>query len=419
MVHGGACLARPERDPQAPAILVDGAIPGELVDVEITGRRRGVTRGRVVDVVEASGDRVEAPCPYYGECGGCDLQHVAYERQLALKRDVVIDSMHRQRVEVPAGEVRVHGMRDPWRYRWRGEFHVVRERPGGGVTGDPGRGRVIGLGFNRARSWTPIAVTDCLIHHDAIAGSLDELAELVRDAATPDLTALHLTVGEDGSELLVAPRPHAALAPAALDAAAVEHSSSDARWVSAGTTLHWEDLAARVEPQSFIQVNQEQMGVLYERALQALGDVRGAEVVDAYAGIGMLSAAIARAGARVLCIEENRAAARLGVLNARLNGVAERVHYIPRRVEDALADVGAVDAIVLDPPRAGCGGSVTGWLALVGPPRVVYVSCDPATLARDLHVLVASGPYVLESLELVDMFPQTHHIECVAALRRE
>jgi 23S rRNA (uracil1939-C5)-methyltransferase len=122
----------------------------------------------------------------------------------------------------------------------------------------------------------------------------------------------------------------------------------------------------------------------------------------------------------VTCIENNRDAARLGVLNAELNGCAERVGYVAAAVEDALpAAAAAADAVLLDPPRAGCDPRVTAWLALAGPPTVVYVSCDPATLARDLRVLCVSGPYRIESYELVDMFPQTHHIESVVTLRRE
>jgi len=111
----------------------------------------------------------------------------------------------------------------------------------------------------------------------------------------------------------------------------------------------------------------------------------------------------------------------IGEANARLNEVAGRLTYVAAPVETALPRVAAaapIDLLVLDPPRAGCGGRVTAWLALAGPARVVYVSCDPATLARDLHLLVASGPYALESLDLVDLFPQTHHVETVAALRR-
>jgi 23S rRNA (uracil1939-C5)-methyltransferase len=192
------------------------------------------------------------------------------------------------------------------------------------------------------------------------------------------------------------------------------------------TTLHWRGHVFRATPDSFIQVNQAQMDILYGRVLRALGEIgadarRTARVVDAYAGIGVLSVAIADAGAEVVCIEENRASARMGMLNARVNGVDDRVSYVAEAVEDALPRViaaGAVDAVILDPPRAGCDARVTAWLALAGPRRVVYISCDPATLARDLRILAASGPYEIEALDIVDMFPQTHHVECVASLRR-
>ena len=165
------------------------------------------------------------------------------------------------------------------------------------------------------------------------------------------------------------------------------------------------------------------MDVLYQRVLDALGELSGRRIVDAYAGIGVLSVELAeRVGdsGAVICIEESDVSARLGLLNARLNGFEQRISYDRRSVEEALPDAASqgAAAVVLDPPRAGCAGSVTGWLALAGPPLVVYVSCDPATLARDLHVLVASGPYVIAALDVVDMFPQTHHVECVATLRR-
>ena len=147
-------------------------------------------------------------------------------------------------------------------------------------------------------------------------------------------------------------------------------------------------------------------------------------MVDAYAGIGVLSVEVATCvgeGGSVVCVEEVHAAAQLGVLNAQLNGVDGIMRYEARRVEEALPELaaaGRIDALVLDPPRAGCAGTVTGWLALRGPARIAYISCDPATLARDLHILVASGPYVVDRLDFVDMFPQTHHVECVALLRR-
>jgi 23S rRNA (uracil1939-C5)-methyltransferase len=414
MLHGGECLARAAA---GDTILVDAALPDELVEAEVTGRRAGVTRARVLQVLEPSPDRIEPPCRYVGACGGCDLQHVAYPRQLQLKREVVRDAMRRQAVTLPA-ETTVHGMEDPWRYRRRGEFHVVRDRE------QPGR-PIVGLGFNRVRSWRPVAVDDCLIHAAAITTALPALLEAARRGGDGRLNLLHLTAGGDGAELLVAPKPPRALDPAALDAAALAVGEGRARWAVEATTLGWRGHQYRVTPRSFIQVNQAQMDVLYQCVLDGLGDITGARVVDAYAGIGVLSVELAARvgeGGAVVCVEEVPGAARLGMLNAQLNGVEGRMRYDARRVEVALPELAAaapIDALVVDPPRAGCASSVTGWLALRGPARVAYISCDPATLARDLHILVASGPYAVKRLDLVDMFPQTHHIECVALLQRQ
>jgi 23S rRNA (uracil1939-C5)-methyltransferase len=402
MVHGGACLGRLD---DGTALFVDGALPGETVEVELHHRRGGVWFARAVQVVVASEHRVSAPCPYYGECGGCQLQHIAYPHQLELKREIVRDAMRRQHVALPR-DVAAHGMADPWRYRWRGEFHVVP-----GTTG-MAEAR---LGFNRMRSWRPVAIDDCLIHHPRITASLPALRDLAR-AAEPDLTALHLTAGEDGDELLVRPRPQRALPPSTVD----EHArAADQRWSTTFTTLHWRGLSFRVSPDTFIQVNWSALDELYGAALRGLGNVDGRSVVDAYAGIGVLACELARGGAAVVCIENNRDSARLGVLNAAMNGGTDGVRYIHSAVEDALPAAAAdADSVVLDPPRAGCHPRVTGWLALAGPPCIVYVSCDPATLARDLRVLTVSGPYRIEAFELVDMFPQTHHIESVVTLRR-
>ena len=405
MIHGGLCLAHAA----GTTLMVDGGIPGELVEVALTFRKGRTWFCRVEEVLEGSPDRVTPPCPYVPECGGCQLQHVSSPRQLLLKREVVLDALRRAGVAVP--EPRLHAMDDPWRYRWRGEFHVI---PGERGLADAT------LGFNRARSWRKVSVDDCLIHQPSIGGSLPRLRELVRRGGAPALTVLHVTAGEQGEELLLRAKPAAALSRSVVDEMAASLPEGE-RWSTDLTTLHWRGRAFRVSPESFIQVSWGQVDALYGCVLAGLGDVAGGRVVDAYAGIGVLSVVLAAQAREVVCIESNRSAARMGRLNARINEVAGRLSYVVAPVETALPEVAAqapVDALVLDPPRAGCGGQVTGWLALAGPPRVVYVSCDPATLARDLHLLVASGPYAVESVDVIDMFPQTHHVETVVALRR-
>ncbi len=403
MVHGAVCLARLD---DGTALLLDGAIPGERVEVELHHRKGRVWFAATIAVVAPSPHRVEAPCPYYGTCGGCQLQHVDRDAQLELKEGIVRDAMRRQGVALP-DVVAVHGMEDPWRYRWRGEFHVI-----------PGADGMVGaeLGFNRMRSWRPVAVEDCLIHHPRITAALPGLRTLVRAAGADDLVSLHLTVGEEGAELLLRPRPPRALGAGAIDDRA---RLTEQRWSTTSTTLRWRGHTFRVTPDTFIQVNWGHLDALYGAALRGLGDVAGRVVVDAYAGVGVLACELAAAGASVVCIESNRGSARLGVLNADMNGCAARVRYLAMAVEDALPGAAAgADAVLVDPPRAGCDPRVVGWLALAGPPRVVYVSCDPATLARDLRLLTVSGPYVVESFDVLDMFPQTQHIESVATLRR-
>jgi 23S rRNA (uracil1939-C5)-methyltransferase len=402
MVHGAVCLARLD---DGTSLMVDGAIPGETVTVALHHRKGSVWFADTDGVVAPSPDRVDAPCPYVGTCGGCQLQHVSYARQLELKRDIVVDALRRQHV-APA-EVVVHGMDDPWRYRWRGEFHVV---PGDHGLADAG------LGFNRMRSWKAVAVDDCLIHHPRITASLPALRSLVRTAAATGLTALHLTVGEDGAELLLRPKPREALPESAIDGQALTEKD---RWSTTSTTLRWRGHSFRVSPDSFIQVNWRQMDALYGHALDGLRDCNGATVVDAYAGIGVMACELASRGTRVVCIESNRDSARLGVLNAQMNHCDGLVRYVAESVEEVIARVGVgASAVLLDPPRAGCDPRVTAWLALAGPPRIVYVSCDPATLARDLRTLTVSGPYSVDSVVVVDMFPQTHHVETVAVLSR-
>src|SRR5438132_12591028 len=159
MVHGGLCLAA---DDQANTVLVDGGLPGEEVEVTVRYRKGRTHFASVARVVEPSPHRIAQPCRYVPECGGCQLQHVAYAHQLALKRDIVIDALTRQRVEVPDA-IDVVGMEDPWRYRVRGEFHVVA---GAAATDSPG------LGFHRARSWRPIAVDDGLLPDRTITNAL-------------------------------------------------------------------------------------------------------------------------------------------------------------------------------------------------------------------------------------------------------
>ena len=174
----------------------------------------------------------------------------------------------------------------------------------------------------------------------------------------------------------------------------------------------------RVRPEAFVQVNARQRDVLYERAV-AFAQLTGRErVVDAYAGIGMLTARLAEGAANIIAIEESPYAVRLGELNMQLNA-CDNVHYRRGRVEDIVSHLDeAVDVVVLDPPRAGCAEAAVEAMANLRPERIVYISCDPSTLARDVNRFCAAGRYTLVEVAFVDMFPQTFHIEAVVKLER-
>ena len=386
--------------------LVNYALPGEVVEAEPRGRQGGVAVAAATRVIEASPHRVAPRCPYFGACGGCQLQHAAYSHQLEIKRQVVEEAWSRVGLRLPP-DVAVHGMDDPWRYRIRGEFEAV-----GGEQGWR-------FGFHRLRSHAVLPIDSCVIHDVRIERSLPAFAQAANELGLTNLQNLLVTVEPNGSGLLWrlrfhGPAPHWSREQFAHRVAELLPEST---LLDDAMSLEFWDLTFRVRSDTFVQTNYRQMLVLYRTALDMLGDVAGVRVLDLYAGIGTLSAAIAREGAQVTAVEENLHAVQLGRLNARINSA--RVEYVPGKVEQALRQVrvGDYQAAILDPPRAGCEPAALAELIRLGLQHLVYVSCEPSTHARDLVGLVRGG-YRVRRAAIVDMFPQTYHIESVALLER-
>ncbi|HKC18051.1 MAG TPA: class I SAM-dependent RNA methyltransferase [Candidatus Dormibacteraeota bacterium] len=400
--HGGAAVARED----GKVWLVNYALPGEVVEAEPRGRQGGVAVASATKIVEASPHRVEAPCPYFGECGGCQLQHAAYQHQLELKRQVVEEAWSRAGLRLPP-DTPVLGMDDPWRYRIRGEFEAV---------GGSGGWR---FGFHRLRSHSVLPIDGCLIHDERIERALPAFATAANDLGLADLQNLLLTVEPKGKGLLWRLRFHGREPRWPRDdfAHRVAELLPDVALLDDAMSLEFWNLTFRVRSNTFVQTNYAQMLVLYRTALDMLDAHDGDNVLDLYAGIGTIAIAVARAGTSVTAIEENPAAVQLGRLNARINSA--RVEYLPGRVEDALRQVrlGRHRAAVLDPPRAGCEPEALAELIRLGPERIVYVSCEPSTHARDIVGLVRGG-YRVRRASIVDMFPHTYHIESVALLER-
>jgi 23S rRNA (uracil1939-C5)-methyltransferase len=375
------------------------------VEAEVTHRRKDFWRAEATEVIRASDDRVEPPCPYFLQgCGGCQFQHLAYASQLAQKRQVLHQQLSRAHLDWPLDRIDVIGMEHPWRYRLRGEFHVLR------------RGGRVEIGFYRKHTYQTLPINSCLIHVEAIEAALPAFARAAEDPAAARVTALQLTWAPGSSDLLWAPYPPGSSDPKFGERAAglvPQLNLFDDSIGIADAGRHF-----RVRPETFVQVNARQRDNLYARALDYAAPGHGDRVVDAYAGIRMLSARLSDRAAEVICLEESPYAVRLGELNMQLNG-CRNVSYARGKVEDNLSGVpGPVAVLVLDPPRAGCAEAAVRAIRKAAPERIVYISCEPSTLARDLGRLCSEQTYKLAGVTLIDMFPQTYHIEAVVKLER-
>jgi len=400
--HGGAAVARED----GKVWLVSYALPGEVVEAEPRGRQGGVAVAATTRVIEPSPHRAPAPCPYFGACGGCQLQHAEYAYQLELKKQVVEEAWARAGLRLPP-DTPVLGMDEPWRYRIRGEFEAVAGAEGWR------------FGFHRMRSHSVLPIDTCLIHDLRIEHALPAFAQAANEMHIEGLQNLLLTVEPGGNGLLWRLRFHGSEPRWPRDEFAhhVAEVLPELTLLDDTMSLEFWGLSFRARSDTFVQTNYRQMLVLYRTALDMLAPQPDERVLDLYAGIGTISVAVARNAAGVTAIEENPHAVQLGRLNARINSA--RVEYLPGKVETVLRGIrlGQHQAVILDPPRAGCEPAALAELIRLGADRIVYVSCEPSTHARDLVRLVRGG-YRIRRATIVDMFPQTYHIESVALLER-
>ena len=402
-VHGGAVLTRDE----GRVVFVHYALPGEVVRAEPWGKRGGAAFARAVEVVEPSPDRTEPACPHFGVCGGCQWQHATYPRQLALKLEVVREVWERAGLRLPP-DTPILGMEDPWRYRVRGEFEAAY-----------GSGR-LELGFHRLRSHAVLPVGTCPIHDERIERTMLAVREAGQELGIRGLTGLHVTVEPQGPGVLWQARFQRRAERAQVPALAgrLAELLPDLVLLDDSMSLDFWDLRFRVRSDTFIQTNYRQMLVLYHLVLDMLEPGPADRVLDCYSGIGTISLAVARRAGAVTAVEESAAAVQLGRLAARINEVSG-ARFVAGKVEDVLADLrlGEHEAAVLDPPRAGCEPGAIAELLRLSPERLVYVSCEPSTHARDVARLVQGG-YRVRRAALVDLFPHTYHVESVALLER-
>jgi 23S rRNA (uracil1939-C5)-methyltransferase len=400
---GGSAIARHD----GLTVFVPFAAPGDRVRAEVVEHGKGFVRARLLAVLAPGPDRTTPRCRHFGECGGCQFQHIAYPAQVAAKGEFVRDALVRTGGFDWPQPVVVHHA-EPWGYRVRTQLKLQAtsgERRDGthGRLRKPERRQLAAraavdpaaplvLGFHKAFTHETLDVAECPVLAPALeqglAGVRAALAGLPRRDWPYQVEG---ACGSDGQASWAPDLP-------GMRKDLVEHQVCGFRYL--------------IEPESFFQGNRHLVAGLVEGALGAEG---GELAYDLYAGVGLFALPLSRRFRRVVAVEDERRAATLGRVNVKSNR-CDNVTYLRATTEQFLRqDPPRPDLVLMDPPRLGAKPAIPLLLQL-RPRRLVYVSCDPQTLARDLRQLAAGG-YVVEQVEAYDMFPQTFHVEAVARLR--
>ena len=422
-IYGGAFLARVE----GKAVFVPLTLPGEAARVRVTEDKRGYSTAEVNEIVSPAPERIAAACRHFGTCGGCQYQHAGYATQLAFKQAILRETLERGGVRAPEEISVVAAASESQAWGYRNRIRLAFD-----AQGNPGyRGR-------RSNAVVPIA--ECPIAAPLLVKSAQVITEVARkivplrptevslfcDASEAALLAsVFTTSGAKGSfddfaravsdriptlkgvELVATGRTR--------DRTASESLRTIAQSGESSLAYHAAGFDYRVDHGAFFQVNRWLVDSLVESAVGQTVVQKGQLAWDLFAGVGLFARKLTVSFARVIAVESAPSASAALATNLRgtksLAVCATTLDFLRRSKSDR------PDLIVVDPPRTGLGAEITALLGGMGAPALTYVSCDPATLARDLRALLASG-YAIESLTLADLFPQTFHLESVVHLRR-
>lgn len=364
-------------------VMASGVLPGELVQVAVTEERGKALIGRAVEVLEASPDRVTPPCAYLPACGGCDFQHIAYARQVEIKRDIIVDALRRVSGIQLAAPPEMIASPQPFGYRTRAEWHLEA------MTGN--------FGYHAEASRKIVDVESCMVLEPALDDALARTRNAIRSGLTASI------------------RYEAAAGDA-------EANAFDFVGEALPLTRTVGGFAYRFDASVFFQANGLLLESLVEEALwlakRLPEGAKAGSALDLYSGVGLFSLPLGKVFATVAGVEEAERAvgyAKKNAHRAAMPGVTFNRLEVGRFLRDQRKVARRAGFAVMDPPRTGLDELTRAGLLDARIPAMTYVSCDPATLARDLKPLLQGG-YKIERIVGIDMFPQTHHVETVVHL---
>ncbi len=417
-------------------VFVNGAVPGDRVLIKVTTLKKNYALGEMVEMINPSELRVQPPCEYFGNCGGCQIQNIAYKDQLRIKKQVVVDALERIGNLKGVQVEETLGMENPYRFRNKSSFPLNSKGE---------------MGFYKKRSHEIVPINTCLIQGEIVDKIMNFIQEWIKrekistyDEKRHKGLLRHIVIREskENGEVMIIFVTNSKKKESVIERFTLELKKSFPEVVSIYQNInrnkgnrimgfenlhlsgkeqiidHIGNQAFKISPNSFFQVNNTQANKLYEKALE-YADLKGEEIVfDLYCGIGSITSRLALKAKKVYGIEVVGDAIDNAEENKALNNI-DNIEYILGYSEDETEELiqrGIIpDVIVVDPPRKGLETKLIDKIIDVKPNRIVYVSCKPSTMARDVAIFTQHG-YTLEKVQPVDMFPHSMHVETVALL---